>query len=257
MDWLPPELVRSCLAFLTVTDLCSAAAVSRGLHLEATSDALWHALYTKRWPSWTLLVPRDSLSSSASQGESRASKFLYRQRALGKLQMKISPAVLTLHGHAVDAKDSNSTPMEVAMCMAPPGRLSKELQITDKLLAQVHFGAGTLHNEPQLRCWLGEEILNPSVITVQWREHASTFGHWVYDGVISRDGRDICGAFHLSILPRKRGTFLLHACDPATHVGEKLDGLPTPHQLLKRVAVKWCSGVLAKAAAREELANNV
>ena len=86
------------------------------------------------------------------------------------------------------------------------------------------------------------------------RDSSSTFGVWRYRGTVSSDGREVRGVFHLSILPRKRGQFVLRACDPATHVGTAAGGLPTRNQLVKRVAVKWASSALNRMTAIHELA---
>ena len=245
LERLPPELIRSCLAALTsYADMLTTAQVCSALNLEADSSGVWRALYDAKWPPWTLLVPEDGVDLPVKE--------LFRLRLRNEVRLQISPSVHVLRGSTTDHYDSNVTPLECALCNAPPGRLSTALEMSGKLLAQVHFGAGSLHNEPALRCWLGQAVPGTPV-HVEWREHSSTFGHWVYEGTVSKDGREICGVFHYSILPRKRGSFGLRACDPATYVGGEAGGLPSAFQLAKRVAVKWCSSALAKLAAREEL----
>lgn len=245
---LPADILRACLSTCEANDVLAAAQVCRALSAEASSDSIWIRLYEKRWPPWTLLIADDRPSHRHRE--------LYRQRVLGKLPLTISPAVLALHGTATDSYDNNVTPLEVALCKAPATRVSAVLEITGKLLAQVHFGAGSLHNEPSSdRVWFGK-VASPEghlPVRVLLREHSSTLGHWVYEGTVSECGRRLEGTFHLSVLPRKRGIFSLTACDPATHVGDRHGGLPSPAQLVKRVAVKWCSSALRKAAARQEL----
>jgi len=302
MNALPPELLRHCLTAVNAPDLLVAAQVSRAFCAEASSDQLWTALYRRKWPPWTLLVPAwtlhdrsiPSLDSCPAQGES---KLMYRRRLSGCLRLTIAPHVLALRGVTTDDYDGNETPVEVALCVAPSSRLSDVLDLRGKLTAQVHFGDGSLHNSEVVKCWLGRllEAPGPSEATrgtqllgrvdegapqvegghptahltlgapslqappvrVEWREHSGAIGHWVYEGEVTRDGMEISGTFYLSILRRKRGRFVLRACDPATHVGDALGGLPTANQLVKRVAVKWCSAALAKKAAREELAAGV
>ena len=245
MDSLPHELVRACLSFLrTPSDLVAASRVSRQLNIEGSSDVLWTALYDEKWPQWTLLKAQQAASSMRE---------IYRRRSTGELELTFSPDVVVLQGTAKDNFDGNETPLNALMCLAPPSRLSTALEITGMLLAQVNFGAGSLHNEPAVKCWLGHVRLEAFQVSLRWREHSSTFGHWIYDGTITPDGREISGDFYLSILPRKRGRFLLRVCDPATHVGDSAGGMPTHNQLAKRVAVKWCSSALAKAQACEEL----
>jgi hypothetical protein len=281
MDALPPELLRACLTELSsASDLLRAARVSHGFFREATCDELWSALYHRRWPTWTLLVPDLLITPPWRE--------VYRRRHLGCLRLKLTSSLVhALHGTTTDNYDSNKTPVEAVLCMAPHSRVNDALELSGKLVAQVHFGNGSLHNSSTVKCWYGKAVVGdaaaaaaaasheapagPSVSTsdgpqdreeddaaapvravrVEWREHSSSFGHWVYEGWVSFDGRMIMGTFHLSVLKRKRGMFELYACDPATHVGDALGGLPTAHQLAKRVAVKWCSAALARAAARE------
>ena len=270
LDTLPPELLRACLAALgSAVDLLRATRVSRAFSREAKSDELWKELYDKRWPPWTLLVPE---SVQDLHGGTLTQQQLYRRRRFGQLRLAVSPHVHMLHGTTTDNYDNNETPLEAAMCLAPTSRLSTVLEISGRLLAQVHFGEGTKHNSSAVKCWLGKElrgaagpsqvptqplglpaVLQASPVRVEWREHSATFGHWIYEGEVTSDGREIVGTFHLSILKRKWGRFVLRACDPATHVGEAFGGLPTANQLVKRVAVKWCKAALDKAAAREEL----
>ena len=253
-DHLPPELLRACLGHLTAEyDLAHAEMVCRAFRAEASSDELWRALHQCKWPPWTLLA------MSAPTGRE---KVRYAQRLnVQNHPHAFSSNMHVLKGRATDYSDGNVTPMECVMCIAPPSRLSKLLQISGKLLAQVSYGTGSLHNTPALKCWLGGVHCARGVPAhIGWREHASTFGHWVYQGLISEDGRCIYGSYYLSMLPRKRGTFELHVCDPSTHVGDSLfmnQPLPTPSQLSKRVAVKWCSSALQKRAAQEELAASV
>ena len=89
------------------------------------------------------------------------------------------------------------------------------------------------------------------------------------------------GTFHLSVLPRKRGTFELRALDPAAHDSNQpwsssahsessSSTSPSPKDkrqqqaqqrwwdaaprvLSNRVIVPWCNGVLAKKAAMAEV----
>ena len=254
---LPPELLHSCFAWLDADDLLRAAQVSQAFERECGADDLWASHYDRRWPPWTLLVPEHSTHALPRRQ-------VYRLRSLHRLPLALSPAVLTLHGSTTDAYDGNTTPLEVAMCVAPPGRLSSALQIAGKLLAQASFGAGSKHNDPGVKVWLGsaapqeeqpgEDRAASPPISIELSEHSSTFGVWRYRGTVTSDGREVRGVFHLSILPRKRGQFVLRACDPATHVGTAAGGLPSRNQLVKRVAVKWASSALNRMTAIHELA---
>ena len=269
IGWLPPELLRACFATLNASELLIAAKASRAFFHEAGSDELWAALYARKWPPWTLLVPDTIYCASHGARIKLSKQELYRRRLLGRLRLKLSPSVLVLRGDTTDDYDGNTTPLDAVMCVAD-GELSNALEIGGKLVAQVHFGIGTLHNSSAIRCWLGKQVavgagphqiplqlgspyLQAPPVHVEWREHSPTFGHWIYEGHVSRDGMVMDGTFHLSILKRKTGRFRLVACDPATHVGDALGGLPTANQLVKRVAVKWCTAALAKLSARDEL----
>lgn len=288
MDSLPADLVRWCLGALAdPADLLSAAQVSHAFAREANSDALWEAMYFRRWPRWTLLVPEDTArpnsaaipgldaataarmgvpGPSTSAGLSSLSrKELYRLRSSGRLRLTVSTAsVCALRGTATnDWQPAPTTmPLEVVMCKAPRTRLSTMLQIGGRVIAQASYGATSSpeSDEPAVKSWLGSRELpvvaanapGAPAALLQWREHSGPFGHWVYEGRVSSDGKHVSGSYHLSILSMRRGRFTLTACDPATHVGGALGGLPTPNQLTKRVAVKWASSALQKAA-REAL----
>ena len=50
---------------------------------------------------------------------------------------------------------------------------------------------------------------------VEWEEPtASEVGRWCYQGMLSVDGRGVSGTYHLSLMPRKRGTFQLSVVPP-------------------------------------------
>ena len=86
-------------------------------------------------------------------------------------------------------------------------------------------------------------------VAVEWREHSTTFGHWVYEGTIAADGRSIRGRFWLNVLPRKCGTFELYACDPSGAEGP----VPSPQALATRVLLRWAHKAVAKKAAQSEV----
>lgn len=128
---------------------------------------------------------------------------------------------------------------------------------------QVNFHAGSLHNEPVRKTWLGEvvSVRSSSVtssataraVAVEWREHSTTFGHWVYEGTIAADGRSIRGRFWLNVLPRKCGTFELHACDPSVNPSGAEGSVPSPQALATRVLLRWAHKAVAKKAAQSEV----
>ena len=160
---------------------------------------------------------------------------------------------LLLQGTARDSFDGNTTSMDVALCRATADGLCARLDVPEqRLLAEVSFGDGSLHNVAQRKTWLGEagtSVAGGGGVELEWREHSSTFGHWVYSGIASADGRSITGRFWLNVLPRKCGTFTLRACDPSTAAGP----VPAPHSLAARVLLRWASKALEKKAAITEV----
>ena len=83
-------------------------------------------------------------SSLSSDGSSSAFALYIRRHRSEGLTVRAS-AVLVLKGTAHDSYDGNRTPMDVALCRAPPGGLSARLGIPSHgLLAEVSFHAGSL-----------------------------------------------------------------------------------------------------------------
>ena len=297
---LPTELLRAVLSqLLSPSDVLRAGSVCVALCNESRADELWKGLMERRWPAWTLLTTASATeqqeeataggyaqlteeqeqeeeeeekgeattfttgaaASSSFSSEGSSSAFaLYIRRHRGEGLTVRASAVLVLTGTAFDSYDGNRTPMEVALCRAPPGGLSARLGIPSHgLLAEVSFHAGSLHNEPVRKTWLGEVVSMRSssatssatarAVAVEWREHSTTFGHWVYEGTIAADGRSIRGRFWLNVLPRKCGTFELHACDPSGAEGP----VPSPQALATRVLLRWAHKAVAKKAAQSEV----
>jgi hypothetical protein len=218
---------------LSAIDLSSLSAVSLAFHEEANSNDLWAALHAARWPAWTLL---SCPSTDRKCYEDRINR-------VGVLNLREGRAFL-LRGEIVDSYDSNRTPVRVILSRAPrDGPLAPT-----QLIAEVYAGAGTLHNTPQQRVWVGSlnELGVSGERKTEWSESA-TFGQWKYSGSIHHEGRAIEGVFFHNCLPRKCGKFSLRACEPGDVV------LPTPTQLAKRVLVRWQLLQLEKRKARASI----
>jgi len=84
-------------------------------------------------------------ASSLSSDDSSSAFALYIRRHRSEGLTVRASAVLVLKGTAHDSYDGNRTPMDVALCRAPPGGLSARLGIPSHgLLAEVSFHAGSL-----------------------------------------------------------------------------------------------------------------
>ena len=299
---LPPDLLRAILSHLDVSSLLNCTAVTHAMRTEATADSLWRDLSLARWPQWTLLT----LSDEAVATWPRAiDQYALRSRALTSSALTAQSLVVqsqrtfVFRGSARDSYDGNTTPMLVTLSRAPASGICATLGIAPhRILAEVAYDRGSLHNVPEHRTWLGElkgaaggiktagdrgtvsddrpsqdvETARPAAgvpavpaapaapavpagpdvseaLDLEWREHSSTFGHWIYRGSISRDGRAISGRYSLNVLPRKWGTFTLLACDPAPMPGL----VPSPQQLAGRVVVRWAKKSLDKRVAQAEV----
>ena len=250
---LPPELLRACLSWLSPDALLAVAATCHLLRVEAEADELWAALYAIRWPSWTLLA----LTWPPSMVSYRVRQSALQGRLSEGAQLSLAAGrVFMLNGHSQDTYDGNVTPMRVILCRAPAGL--ERIQLSESaLLGQVQYAAGSLHNVPRRRTLLGKalghatDVDGRSVgINVEWREPSDNFGHWVYKGCISLDGRRLCGSFHLSVLPRKRGSFELTALEPTLGEDSVYCSL---RQLVRRVVVGWANGALERRAAQADV----
>jgi hypothetical protein len=262
---LNADLIRACLMQLGSTEaVLRARCVCKALRDEASSNEVWSALYERRWPSWSLLSLRHRDSGDAvttfGMGEFRGMCDLVSgadptspiRPAIGEASrsrfcISLSHGrVFQLSGWARDDYDGNTTPMRVVLCRAPR-ELTRAGLDEDSILGEVQYGAGSLHNEPKSTTLYGHlRRTGPDVDAVEWREHSQNFGHWIYRGQITREGRGLCGSFHLSVLPRKSGTFELAACTSLDT--ESL--APATAQLAQRVVVRWCNGSLTRRAAQ-------
>ena len=209
---LPAELIRACLAHLTPVDALRACCTCRELKTESASDGVWKELYRRRWPQWTLLA------SARPSGVTWLVTF--KARYCHEVTLIVpEDHVFLMSGHCRDLYDNNTTPMLAAMCRAP--RDFERIGVDHfSLLGEVQYSKGTLHNEPRKTtfygsCAIERHRVGAHPLDVEWREHAKAFGHWVYRGRVTEDGRSISGSYYLSALPRKRGTFELRALDPS------------------------------------------
>jgi hypothetical protein len=222
---LPAECLSLCLTFVDPPSLGRAAAVNRAFRCEADSEAVWAAVYWAAWPSWTLLEPVDNDVDDPARFRQRSAR-----RHSGALELRARSGVHVLEGQAIDDFDGNVTPLSATLGL-DRGRVA----------ALVQTGRGSLHNTPAEGVWVGE-LLSTEAKThrgknaqaeVSWRERLPTErGAWVYSGRFDDDGRTIRGTLHLSLMPRKRGTFWLRVQDP----GAGAPPTPTMAQLCARIA---------------------
>lgn len=242
---LPAELIRACLAHLTPVDALRACCTCRELKTESASDGVWKELYRRRWPQWTLLA------SARPSGVTWLVTF--KARYCHEVTLIVpEDHVFLMSGHCRDLYDNNTTPMLAAMCRAP--RDFERIGVDHfSLLGEVQYSKGTLHNEPRKTtfygsCAIERHRVGAHPLDVEWREHAKAFGHWVYRGRVTEDGRSISGSYYLSALPRKRGTFELRALDPS-----RADALlAEQHAELQRAPAAAAAAGAVGAAAPEE-----
>ena len=98
----------------------------------------------ERGEATTFTTGAAAASSLSSDGSSSAFALYIRRHRSEGLTVRAS-AVLVLKGTAHDSYDGNRTPMDVALCRAPPGGLSARLGIPSHgLLAEVSFHVGSL-----------------------------------------------------------------------------------------------------------------
>ena len=263
IEWLPPDLVSTCLGYLgSQADLGSAARVCKAWRALDASDTLWEKLYSERFPAWLLFKLKAELAASTSKEKFKLHLRAMKEPAYHTMYLEFDDyGVKHLLGVTTDEFDGNETPCEVLLGMAPRGRLSDVLDIQGKVLAVAKYGKGSKHNEPGTRCWIGDVRLHPghTDYVLIWRERSSLFGEWIFTGRVTPRGDGISGHFYLSIMPRKRGSFVLTAAANShpEEICAELGARPTPTQLTKHVAVKVCSNAIERAAARGELADAI
>ena len=164
-------------------------------------------------------------------------------------------------GKTTDTWDGNVTECVTTMCRPPAEMVPPEAQRDPRtmLLGETQYAAGTKHNDPMRKTLLGRAFMYQGPVwtklRVEWREHTGSFGHWVYKGHLASDGRTVTGSFHMSCLPRKKGTFSLQAVDPATTTEDSRAwwASVTRASLTRRVIVKWAVGSIEKRARQQEL----
>lgn len=246
---LPPEIVLRVLGNLEPADILRLASGCHTLHDAAFDENLWRALYDARWPAWT------TLSESTLDLSQEPWMHRYELRHLGRMHLALrdDERVLLLAGSATDTYDGNVTPYAVSLCR-PPENLLQPFEQQDPhrlVLGEAQYGQGSKHNEPRRNTLLG----NANGQAIEWREHTGSFGHWVYKGHLASDGRTVTGSFHMSCLPRKKGTFSLQAVDPATTAEDSRAwwASVTRASLTRRVIVKWAVGSIEKRARQQEL----
>ena len=154
----------------------------------------------------------------------------------------------------MDTYDGNETPCMLALCRPPTHMipLSAEIDPAALFIGEMRCAAGTKHNTPESRTFLGKDISNADRC-IEWRVASGSFGHWVYRGFVSKDGCILRGQFHLSCLPRKRGTFEFRAIDPDT-VEEGARWWPESLAVLtNRVLVRWAVGAVDRRVRQQEV----
>ena len=244
LDELQPELFEQIIANLEPVDLLQLACCCSQFDQTVRATEVWQAKCEQRWPAWSIL----ELVMPAPNAYEE-----YRMRHQNHPTRLKTNCILLLRGSATDSFDGNNTPCMIALCR-PPAHLvppNSEQNPATLLIGESRYAAGSKHNAPVNRTLIGHE---PEYRVVEWREHSGSFGHWIYSGVVSADGRSISGSFHLSCLPRKRGRFTLTSIPSTT---ENLDGArwwpTTPALLMNRVVVRWAVGSIEKRARQQQL----
>ena len=224
---LPEELVRHILCCASRGAVCSAGRACKQLAALAADDAVWRALYERRW-SHQLIEPEGidrrlwNVDPPLPMDMPKTHRELFHCRLTNGVYLRVVEGVHYFTGTAADQYDGNVTPISASIGM-------KGMQLT----GHVRYGSGTLHNSPTTAIWLGtigkhddsefaeDKRWNPRwdfVVArqnsnrreVEWREVSrGSRMIWIYQGHIDEAGTTIRGSFHLNIMPRKCGTFEL------------------------------------------------